>query len=220
MWGWFGGQSAQRRRDAPRNAILGLREQLDMLQKRERHLESQMAEADATARKNISTNKTAAKSALRRKKVHEHTLEQTSAQIAQVEQQIYSIEAANINQETLNAMRNAGKAMKEIHGGMTIDQVDKTMDELREQQQLGEEIANAITSAPIGEPVDEGELEDELEGLEQEMLDERMVKTGAVPVGGELERAPVVPSLPVKASKVQEDDEEEELRKLQAEMAM
>jgi len=93
-------------------------------------------------------------------------------------------------------MKNAGKAMKEIHGGMTIDQVDKTMDELREQQQLGEEIANAITSAPIGEPVDEGELEDELEGLEQEMLDERMVKTGALPVGGELERAPAVPNVP------------------------
>lgn len=220
MWGWFGGQAAQRRRDAPKNAILGLREQLDMLQKRERHLESQMAEADATARKNISSNKTAAKAALRRKKLHEKTLEQTSAQITQIEQQIYSIEAANINQETLNAMKNAGKAMKEIHGGMTIDQVDKTMDELREQQQLGEEIANAITSAPIGEPVDEGELEDELEGLEQEMLDERMVKTGALPVGGELERAPAVPNVPVKGSKVQEDDEEEELRKLQAEMAM
>jgi len=93
-------------------------------------------------------------------------------------------------------MKSAGKAMKEIHGGMTIDQVDKTMDELREQQQLGEEIANAITSAPIGEPLDEGELEDELEGLEQEMLDERMVKTGALPVGGELERAPAVPSVP------------------------
>lgn len=59
MWGWFGGQgAAQRRRDAPKKAILGLREQLDMLQKRERHLESQMAEADATARKNINTNKT------------------------------------------------------------------------------------------------------------------------------------------------------------------
>ncbi len=92
--------------------------------------------------------------------------------------------------------------MKEIHGGMTIDQVDKTMDELREQQQLGEEIANAITSAPIGEPVDEGELEDELEGLEQEMLDERMVKTGTVPIGGELERAPAVPGLPGKCGLV------------------
>ena len=137
---------------------------------------------------------TAAKAALRRKKMHEKTLEQTQNQIAQIEQQVYSIEAANINQETLNAMKNAGKAMKEIHGGMTIEQVDKTMDELREQQQLGEEIANAITSAPIGEPIDEGELEDELEGLEQEMLDERMVKTGALPVGGELERAPAVPT--------------------------
>lgn len=220
MWGWFGGAAAQKRRDAPKNAILGLREQLDMLQKRERHLESQMAEADAQARKNISTNKTAAKAALRRKKMHEKTLDQTSAQIAQIEQQIYSIEAANINQETLNAMKTAGKAMKEIHGGMTIDQVDKTMDELREQQQLGEEIANAITSAPIGEPIDEGELEDELEGLEQEMLDERMVKTGAVPVGGELNKAPAVPSGAVASKKVQEEDEEEELRKLQAEMAM
>jgi charged multivesicular body protein 4 len=45
-----------------------------------------------------------------------------------VEQQIYSIEAANINQETLNAMKNAGAAMKQIHGGLTIDKVDATMD--------------------------------------------------------------------------------------------
>lgn len=69
----------------------------------------------------------AAKAALRRKKVHERSLEQTTAQIAQVEQQIYSIEAANINQETLNAMKNAGAAMKQIHGGLTIDKVDATM---------------------------------------------------------------------------------------------
>ena len=58
MWGWFGGAAAQKRRDAPKNAILMLRQQLDMLQKRERHLESQMAEQDAIARKNVATNKT------------------------------------------------------------------------------------------------------------------------------------------------------------------
>lgn len=220
MWGWFGGQSAQKRRDAPKNAILGLRGQLDLLQKRERHIESQIAEADATARKNISTNKNAAKAALRRKKVHEKTLDQTSAQIAQVEAQIYSIEAANINQETLHAMKNAGQAMKQIHGGMTVDQVDKIMDELREEQQVAEEVANAITSAPIGEPIDETELEGDLEELEQEMLDERMMKTGVVPTGAELNRAPNVPNTAVASKKTAVDDEEEELRKLQAEMAM
>ena len=44
-----------------------------------------------------------------------------------LEQQIYSIESANINQETLVAMKNAGKAMKEIHGKMTMEDVDVTM---------------------------------------------------------------------------------------------
>ena len=39
----------------------------------------------------------AAKAALRRKKQHENSLEQTVAQISQLEAQIYSIEAANIN---------------------------------------------------------------------------------------------------------------------------
>ena len=140
----------------------------------------------------------AAKAALRRKKLHERTLEQTSAQIAQVEQQIYSIEAANINQETLNAMKNAGSAMKQIHGNLTIDKVDQTMDELREQHALGEEIASAITNAPIGEPLAEGDLDEELEALEQEAMDERMLNTGPTPV----DRLPGVSNGPSKSEKV------------------
>ena len=59
MWGaWFGGQSAQKRKDAPKKAILDLRQQLDMLQKRERHLENQMAKQDEIAREMVSSNKT------------------------------------------------------------------------------------------------------------------------------------------------------------------
>lgn len=45
----------------------------------------------------------------------------------QLEQQVYSIEAANINHETLQAMKQAGAAMEQIHGGMSIDKVDETM---------------------------------------------------------------------------------------------
>lgn len=60
MWGasWFGGSGGQKRKDAPKKAILDLRQQLDMLQKRERHLENQMAKQDDIARENVSTNKT------------------------------------------------------------------------------------------------------------------------------------------------------------------
>ena len=58
MWGtWFGGGSAQQRKDAPKKAILDLRQQLDMLQKREKHLENQMAAQDKIARDNVQSNK-------------------------------------------------------------------------------------------------------------------------------------------------------------------
>lgn len=106
---------------------------------------------------------------------------------------------------------------------------------------MGEEIANAITSAPIGEPVDEDELNEELAELEQEQLDNKMLKTGTVPVSDEIHRLPAAANgeckyhemmtylasyhtnfvaVKGKAPVQAEEDEEEELRKLQAEMAM
>ena len=75
---------------------------------------------------------------------------------------------------------------------------------------------------PITEPVDEVELESELEAMEQENLDKELLKTGSVPVA---DRLPAAANGPLKGGKqkqqvVEEEDEEEELRKLQAEMAM
>ncbi|KAL4751869.1 Snf7-domain-containing protein [Aspergillus terricola var. indicus] len=222
MWSWFGGAAAQKRKEAPKNAILQLRSHLDMLQKREKHLKNQMDEQEAIAKKNVTTNKNAAKAALRRKKVHEKNLEQTQAQIIQLEQQVYSIEAANINHETLAAMKAAGDAMQKIHNGMTVEQVDETMEKLRDQQAINDEIAIAITNPGFGEQVDEEDLEAELEGMEQAAMDERMLHTGTVPVADQLNRLPAPANAePAKAKqKAEEDDEEAELEKLRAEMAM
>lgn len=121
-----------------------------------------------------------------------------------------------------------------------------TRDELREQNALSDEIVNAITNNPIGDPLDEDELEAELDELQQEKLDEDILKTGNVPVADLGQRMPSVASqereceekytkthgemclhanfegtaVSVKAPVEQEDDEEAELRRLQAEMAM
>jgi charged multivesicular body protein 4A/B len=54
--GWFGG-GTQQKKDAPKKAILQLRSQLDMLSKREKHLQNQMDEQDALARKHVNSNK-------------------------------------------------------------------------------------------------------------------------------------------------------------------
>ena len=106
---------------------------------------------------------------------------------------------------------------------------------------MGEEIATAITSAPLGEQIDETELDEELAELEQEQLDNKMLKTGTLPVSDKIHRLPAAANGERMYTKVkmlaealltnqsvrgkapvhaEEEDEEEELRKLQAEMAM
>jgi len=219
-WG-FGslwGGNAAKKKDSTKNAILGLRSTLEMLSKREKHLQNQMDEQDTIARKHVNSNKSLAKAALRRKKAFEHQLEQTSAQMMTVEREIGSIESANINKETLDAMRNASKAIQNIHGGLTVDQVEQTMEDLREQHAVGEEIAEALTQGAQTSGVDEDELDEELAELQQEALDERMLKTGSVPVHDQIQRMPNAPTKNTPTA--EEEDEEAELRKLQAEMAM
>jgi charged multivesicular body protein 4A/B len=86
--------------------------------------------------------------------------------------------------------------------------------------------------------VDDADLEDELEAMQQEQLDEQMLKTGTVPVSDAIQRLPAAANgesehihlsqnagaeltdAIVKGKAIEEDDEEAELRKLQAEMAM
>jgi charged multivesicular body protein 4 len=58
FFSYFGGGGAAKRNNASKEAIVKLRQQLEMLRKREIHTEKQMLEQDAIARKNVTTNKT------------------------------------------------------------------------------------------------------------------------------------------------------------------
>jgi charged multivesicular body protein 4 len=96
-------------------------------------------------------------------------------------------------------------------------------EDLREQHAIGEEISEAITSSIGNNGIDEDELDEELAELQQEKLDEQMLNTGSVPIhdAPSSQKLPQAPNTNPKApQRVEEDDEEEELRKLQAEMAM
>ena len=154
-----------------------------------------------------------------------------------LEQQLFSIESANLNLETMRAMQQGAKAMKTIHGGLDIDKVDETMDEIREQLELGDEISDAI-SRPLNtgaNEVDEDELDEELDMLAQENANQETSKivnnnVEAAPISENKVSLPNVPSNKIKQSeasmKDKEDEEEEEdedekaLRELQAEMGL
>lgn len=114
-----------------------------------------------------------------------------------IEYQREALENANTNTEVLKIMGGAAKALKAAHNNMDVDKVEDLMDEVREQQQIAEEISNVISN-PIGfgQDVDEDELMKELEELEQEELDKQLLETGEP-----AEALPEVPTtdLPAKA---------------------
>jgi len=60
MWGTlFGGGAAanKKKQDAAKNSIIKLREQVNMLEKKEAHLQKQIDDLTATAKRNVTTNK-------------------------------------------------------------------------------------------------------------------------------------------------------------------
>ncbi|KAJ1554721.1 hypothetical protein HK405_004231 [Cladochytrium tenue] len=215
----------------PKDAIIKLREQLELLEKREKFLESQIDKELKVARANASKNKRAALMALKKKKAIEGQIERISGSRLTLEQQIMTIETANINMETMNAMKTAANALNTIHKNMDINQVDKIMDSLADEMAVANELSEAITR-PVdnGMEYDDEELLKELEDLEQEELDQRLLNTGlgAAPpvpetnVPATIVAAPELPSValqprPVRPSKAEEEDEE--LAALRASMA-
>ena len=79
-----------------------------------------------------------------------------------------------------------------------IDKVHDMMDDIAEQQDVAREISDAISN-PIafGQDVDDEELERELELLEQEDLDEALLKVGPTTTAEDL---PSVPAQDVPAA--------------------
>lgn len=204
-------------KQSARDAIVGLRQQLQMIEKKEEYLQKKIDEEMKKARANAVSNKPAATAALKRKKLNETELDRLAGTRLQLEMQVNTLESANLNAETMAAMKKAADALKVIHGNLTMDKVDATMAAVNEQRELANEIGETIANPIYGDTnVDEDDLKLELEELEQEELNNRLSEADHAPVhlppGARVEekRTPVAT----------EDDEEAQLRELQAALAM
>ncbi|KAI1295056.1 ESCRT-III subunit protein snf7 [Mortierella claussenii] len=198
----------------PKDSIVELRNTLQMLEKRETFLQTKIDNELKIAKANVNKNRRAALMALKRKKQYEGQIEKISGSRLTIETQVMAIENANVNLETMKAMRAGAEAMKGIHGAMDINKVDQTMEEIRDQMELANEISDVI-SQPVGFGIDmdEDELAAELDELEQEELDKQLMATPEKPsqIG--------LPSVPSHEPE-EEDEEEAELRELRESMAM
>jgi len=180
----------------PKESIAKLRETLDMLEKREQFLQKKIDGQTTEAKKFMAQkNKRAALMCLKRKKTYEGQIEKISGARMTIEQQVMTLEGANVSLEAMNAMKMGAASMKAIHQDINIDKVDDTMEEIREQMDIANEINEAISSPLGGEMVDEDELLSELEELEQESLDEQLLQMNPTP-------ATKMPNVPTKVPAV------------------
>ncbi|XP_051997263.1 charged multivesicular body protein 4b-like isoform X2 [Xyrauchen texanus] len=156
----------------------------------------------------------AALQALKRKKRYEKQLAQIDGTLSTIEFQREALENAHTNTEVIKNMGFAAKAMKAAHDNMDIDKVDELMQDITEQQELAQEISDAISKpGGFGEEFEEDELLAELEELEQEELDKNLLEIG----GTENVQLPNVPatSLPSRPAKKKEEEDEDDMKDLE-----
>ncbi|XP_076869862.1 charged multivesicular body protein 4b [Brachyhypopomus gauderio] len=205
----FGSGAKGGKSPSPQEAIQRLRDTEEMLTKKQDFLEKKIDQELLTAKRNGTKNKRAALQALKRKKRYEKQLAQIDGTLSTIEFQREALENANTNTEVIKNMGFAAKAMKAAHDNMDIDKVDELMQDITEQQELAQEISDAI-SKPVGfgEEFDEDELLAELEELEQEELDKNLLEIGST----ENVPLPNVPStsLPARPAKHQKAEEDED----------
>ncbi|RCN31961.1 SNF7 family protein [Ancylostoma caninum] len=170
----FGGKK-QEAAPSTQDAIQKLRETEEMLIKKQDFLEKKIKDEVATAVKHGTKNKRLALHALGRKKQFEKQLNHIDGREA--------LENASTNAEVLQVMGGASKALKAAHNNMDIDQVHDLMEDIAEQQEVANEIAEAISN-PVGfdRAIDDDELLRELEQLEQEELDKQLLDVQPTPV--------------------------------------
>ncbi|KAF7327306.1 Dienelactone hydrolase endo-1,3,1,4-beta-D-glucanase [Mycena kentingensis (nom. inval.)] len=198
---------------ATRDAIIAIRQHLNLLEKKDASLQKQIAEQLNKAKSLVVSNKPAATSALKKKHLLETQLEQLGGQQLQLEMQLNTLEGASFNAESLAALKKSAEVLKQIHRSATVDSMDRTMGEIEEQREIAKEIAGLI-SAPTGpELASEEEFAQELAELEDELLTDAFSRALHVPTENP-------PGAAVARGGEVEDPEDAIIQRMQAEMAM
>jgi charged multivesicular body protein 4 len=150
---------------------------------------------------------------MKKKKLYEGELSKIDNIKMNLETQCIHLESATGTAQAFSAMSAGTKTMKKIHQTVGIDQVDEVMMDIQDEMQMAEEINNAIGQSidPAMGMLDDDDLMKELQQLDCDDLEQQMNKAET----GKL-NFPQAPSTKHGISK----KEEEDIRRLEAELAM
>ena len=175
---WLFGKKKEVKKEQPnpQDAIKNINDQIENIDAREKLLEKKMQTLTQEALKlNKEKNKRAAVLALKKKKMIEGEYNKISGMKLMLEQQKVQIEATINDVDIFTALKKGNDAIKEIGKQVNIEKFEDLKDDLQEQNDTAEEIANFF-----GEFAKEGEedLLEELEQLESQNIEEQLQGAG------------------------------------------
>ncbi|KAG2382635.1 hypothetical protein C9374_005215 [Naegleria lovaniensis] len=183
VWGfsWLWGSTPTKKdtksedtQPAHNKSINNIHETIATLEKREQLLEKKCSEEDSKARAFLQEgNRTAAAQCVKKKKQYQTQLSRIQGQKQNLEQTLLALEEAVINAETLKTQKETSDAIKKVYKGMTAEDIENVMDDVRETLEDANQISDALAQN-VGNVIDEGDLLDELEQMEDAIHKEEM----------------------------------------------
>lgn len=216
---------------------------LDRIQKRIEYLDKMMELEMKRAKEKLAKgDKLGAKACLQRKKQYEAEQEKLHNQSGNLLHVQTKMEEATMDIEVFKAQQVAAASMKTMYRGVTVEQVDRTMDDLRDAMDDAQQIQTALSEPVLVDPSMSADVDSELEQLEQQQMDEKMLKaqvpaakvaaaaaskTAAAPEEEELDRELAALGAPKRSTAAAggrnapaaEADDDEALRQLEAELS-
>lgn len=131
-------------------AILDLKLQRDKLKQYQKKIQVVLDREHEIAKAHLATGqKDRAVIALRRRKYQQSLLLKTDSQLENLEQLVSTIEFSLVEVSVLHGLKQGNEVLQEIHREMSIESVEKLMDETQEareyQREIGDLLANRLT---------------------------------------------------------------------------
>ncbi|WVQ96617.1 hypothetical protein IAU59_003722 [Kwoniella sp. CBS 9459] len=150
-------------------AILDLKLQRDKMKQYQKRLQVVLDREQAIAKEALKAgNKTRALTALRQKKYQEQLLAKTDSQLMTLQELVSTIEFTQIQNTVMHGLEMGADVLKQLHAEMSLEKVEKLMDQTREGVEYQREIDESLMSRMS--PEEEEAVQAELEQLQREAL--------------------------------------------------
>ncbi|XP_011164954.1 charged multivesicular body protein 6-A [Solenopsis invicta] len=159
-------------------AILQVKETRDKIKRYQKKME-QCLEKERLLAKELLKNgkKDRAKLLLRKKKHQELVLSQADGQLENLERMIHDLEFAQVEIKVVDGLKVGNTALKELHALLSIDEIEKIMDETTEgiekQREIDDVLSRVTSLISDDTSIDDQDIEAELEALVEADINEK-----------------------------------------------